>query len=282
MSSLTGLAMSEPNAIPRFRLLPDRRRLAAARRKVERDLCQAVQRHEFVLHFQPRYCLASGLVAGMEAVVRWPNRRQASGALVPVAEQAGSNALLDDWMLNEACRAAAAWPAGEVVVSVKVSPRPVARLAEGHGLLEQVACALDRSGLAADRLELRLAESALLESSLDTLLMLSALRDLGVSLALDGFGTGCASLSLLKRLPLTAMKLDRTLVQDVPQQRDDAAIVRAAIDTAHALGLAVVADGVELEEQRAFLAGIGCDEGQGSLLGQKLSPEQACAVLHER
>jgi len=275
VSSFPGLTSSEPNAVPRFRMSPDPRRQAAARRKAERDICRAVEQNEFILHYQPRYSLSSGAITGMEALVRWPDHRQMPSAVVSLAEQTGSSVLLGGWMLNEACCAAAAWPVDDAIVSVSVSARQI----EGNTLLEQVACALDRSGLPADRLELGLAKSRLIESGVDMLLMLSALRDLGVGLALDDFGSGCASLSLLRRLPLTAVKLDRSLVQEVPRQGEGAAIAGAVVQAGHAFGLTVVADGVEREEQRAFLAAIGCDEGQGSLLSQPLPPERLRAAL---
>jgi len=281
VSPLSEPSMSQPNAVPRFQLQPDRRKQAAERRKMERDLSRAVQRQEFILHYQPRYCLASGAIAGVEALARWPNRKHglvAPGAFLPLAEQTGLITPLGGWVLDQACCAAAAWPDAGVTVSVNVSLRQI----EDAALLRQVADALDRSGLPPDRLELELSESVLIDSDVDTLLTLSAIRDLGVGLALDEFGTGYASLSVLKRLPLTAMKLDRSLVQDAPHDREDAAILRAIVDTGHALGLTVVAEGVELENQRAFLAGIGCDEGQGFLFSQPLAADRLRALLHQR
>lgn len=125
-----------------------------------------------------------------------------------------------------------------------------------------------------ERLELELTESQLLADDTETLLALSAVRDLGVGLTLDDFGAGQTSLSVLKRLPLTAMKLDRALVRGLPAEREDAAIARALIATAHALGLSVVAEGIETEAQRAFLAAAGCDEGQGYLFSEAVPPER--------
>jgi EAL domain-containing protein (putative c-di-GMP-specific phosphodiesterase class I) len=107
----------------------------------------------------------------------------------------------------------------------------------------------------------------------ETLLTLSALRDLGVGLALDDFGTGWASIAMLKRLPLTTLKLDRSMVRDLPGNREDAAIIRAMIGTGHALGLTVVAEGIETELQRAYLGSLGCDQGQGYLFGHPLAAE---------
>ncbi len=146
-------------------------------------------------------------------------------------------------------------------------------------MLAQVAAALEGSALPPERLELELTESVLAEASPDVLLALSAVRDLGVGLALDDFGLDFASLSMLKRLPLTGMKLDRSLIRDLPADREDAAIVRAVIAAGHALGLSVVAEGIEAEEQRAFLAGCSCDEGQGYLFSEPVSAAQLRARM---
>jgi EAL domain-containing protein (putative c-di-GMP-specific phosphodiesterase class I) len=221
-----------------------------------------------VPYYQPRVTLATGTVTGAEALLRWPHRRRgmvAPNVFIPVAEQSDLIVALGGQVLDTACRDAMRWRAGSgrrpVVVSVNVSARQLA----GSALLGQVAHALEASGLPPERLELELTESALAGSDEDTLLLLSAIRDLGVGLALDDFGTGYASLSMLKRFPLTVLKLDRSLVRDLPQDRDDAAICRAAVETGHALGLTLVAEGVETEVQRAFLSALGCDEGQGWL-----------------
>ena len=147
-----------------------------------------------------------------------------------------------------------------------------ARQLQDGVLLAQVAQALHHSGLSPDRLELELTESLLVDAGEETFFTLSALRDLGVGLALDDFGTGFASLAMLKRLPLTVMKLDRSLVREVPHDREDTAIVRAVADTGRALGLTVVAEGIETEAQRDFLAGIGCDQGQGFLFSRPVAP----------
>jgi hypothetical protein len=134
-------------------------------------------------------------------------------------------------------------------------------------LTGQVAATLEIASLPPCRLELILPESALIDLDTDGLLALSALRDLGVGLCIDAFGAGISSLTLLKRLPLTSLKLARSLVRAVPADREDATILHAVIATAHAIGLTVIADGIETERQRAFLAHSGCDEGQGPLFG---------------
>jgi EAL domain-containing protein (putative c-di-GMP-specific phosphodiesterase class I) len=191
-----------------------------------------------------------------------------AASFIPLAEEAGLITTIGGWVLLAACREAMRWQQ-PWVVSVNVSPR---QITEG-ALLGQVAAALDVSGLDPERLELELAESTLLGVDIDSLLTLSAIRDLGAGVGLDNFGTGLASLSMLKRLPLTSMKIDRSLVRDLPLDGEDAAIVRAVIDTAKALGLIAVAEGIETEAQRAFLAACGCPEGQGFLFGRPAPAE---------
>ncbi len=246
----------------------DQRSLAAERRRIEQDLRQALTQDGLTLQYQPRLTLATGTLVGLEALVRWPHRRRgmlSPAGFIPLAEQSGLITELGGWVLRTACQEATAWPAGPdrpaPTVSVNISPR---QLLDG-ALLGQIAEALDRSGLPPDRLDLELTEQTLLEVDTESLLVLAAVRDLGIGLVLDDFGNGFASLAMLRRMPLSAMKLDRTLVRDLPDDADDVAIVRAALATAHALGLTVIAEGIETEAQRGFLDSAGCDEGQGYL-----------------
>ena len=259
----------EARAPSRFRLAQGARAQAIARRRMETDLRRAIERDAVSLQYQPRVALGSGEARGAEALLRWSDRRRglvSPAQFIPVAERSGLIVQLGGWALRRACAEAANWP--DLQVSVNASAR---QLVDG-ALLDQVSAALDESGLAPERLEVELTESLLIEVGAETLLVLSAIRDLGVGLSLDDFGTGYASLAVLKRLPLTAMKLDRSLIRGLPGDREDAAIVRAVVETGHALGLLVVAEGIETEAQRAFLAGIGCDEGQGYLFGHPLPP----------
>lgn len=238
---------------------------------MERGLRAAIAAGGFVLHYQPRLCLATGEIVANEALIRWPDRKRGlipPNAFIPVAERSNLINLIGAWVLIEACREAACWNGTRVSVNVS------ARQLQSGVLPIQLAMAFEQSGLPPDRLELELTESLLVDGSTDTLLTLSAIRDLGIGLALDDFGTGFASLSMLKRLPLTVMKLDRSLVRDLPTSREDAAIVRAVIETGRAMGLTTVAEGIETEAQRAYLSGIGCDEGQGYLFSQPLPAGQ--------
>ncbi|MEJ1976239.1 MAG: EAL domain-containing protein [Acetobacteraceae bacterium] len=256
---------AEDAASLRFQETLSARRVGAERRRREQELRQAVNRRELVLHYQPFVSLSSGKICGAEALVRWPHRRRGllpAADFAPMAEQAGVVTEIGGWALAEACTAAAAWTVG-IPVSVNVSARQL----DDDALLDQIADALAASGLPPERLELELVEDSLIGCQTETLLSLAALRDLGVGLALDDFGAGAASLSLLRRLPLTTLKLGSTLLRELPRSREDAAIVRAMVEAGHALDLIVVAAGVETDAQRAFLAGIGCDAGQGPLFG---------------
>jgi len=270
-TSLMFVSLSQSHSVPatsRFKAEPSRRAEAVAHRKMETDLREAVEQRELVPHYQPRIALATGAIISAEALLRWPHRRRGMvppNVFIPVAEQSDLIIELGGHVLDTACHDALSWPDGPDGYPVSVSVNVSARQFEGAALLGQVAHALESSGLPPERLELELTESMLVDGSVETLLMLSAIRDLGVGLALDDFGTGYASLSMLKRLPLTVMKLDRSLVRDLPHDREDAAICRAIVETGHALGLAIVAEGIETEAQRAFLSAIGCEEGQGWL-----------------
>jgi EAL domain-containing protein (putative c-di-GMP-specific phosphodiesterase class I) len=265
---------SPPSPAAERRLgLPDAKAEANVRRRMEQDLRQAVAQDAFTMHYQPRVCCRSGRIVGAEALIRWTHRRRglvSPAYFIPLAEQNGLIVKIGAFGLRTACKEAMSWANPDTVVSVNVSPRQLT----DRALLTQVAAGLEESGLKPERLELELTESMLLHVDSDTLFALSALRDLGVGLALDDFGTGYASLGMLRRLPLTAMKIDRSLVRDLPDDREDVAIARAAVQTGHAMGLRVVAEGVETEAQRDFLAAIGCDEGQGYLFARPMPADQ--------
>jgi EAL domain-containing protein (putative c-di-GMP-specific phosphodiesterase class I) len=244
---------------------------AAQRRRLQRDLAAAMATGSFALHYQPQLALDSGRRTGAEARISWLRQRHglvSAAAFLPLAEAAGLTAEIGGWMLHTACVEAASWPGG--TVSVAVSPRQLAN----HALAHQLAEALDASAIEPERLELTLAEAVLASVDTDALLLLSAVRDLGVGVAVDDFGARFASLLMLKRLPLTGMKLARSLVRDVATDGEAAAIVRSVIETGHALGLRIVADGIESERQRSFLGRAGCHEGQGVLFGHKLTADE--------
>ena len=241
-------------------------------RRLRRDLTTATAHDGFVLHYQPRVALRSGALTGAEALIRWPHRKRglmAAGSFISVAEQAGLISDIGGWVLRAACAAAVGW-GQRVRIAVNVSARQL----QDQDLLRQIGEALDDTGLDPEMLEIELSEAILTDDNLDTLLVLSALRDLGVGVTLDDFGAGVASLAMLKRLPLEQIKIDRALVRTLPDEPEDVSIVQAIVDTGHALGLRVIAEGVETEAQRSLLAAIGCDQAQGYLFSQPLPEEQ--------
>ncbi len=229
----------------------DARADAQDRRRLQMDLKHAATSGGFVLHYQPRVTLATGAITGAEALIRWPHRKRgliSPERFIPLAEQNGLIGSIGAWALRAGCAEAAAW--------------------RDAAFLAHVAEALEAAALPPERIELELTESTLLAIDDDTLLVLSALRDMGMGLALDDFGTGYASLATLRRLPLTTLKIDRSLVRDLPWNREDAAIVGAVVATTHAMGLSVTAEGVETDAQCDFLRRIGTDDGQGQLFGR--------------
>ncbi len=249
---------------------------------MEQDIRHALAENGFVLHYQPRFCLATGRLQGAEALIRWSHRKRGlipPGSFIPLAERSGVINEIGSWVLTTACREAMSWRpeggcGGEIEDAPLVSVNVSARQLTDDVLLEQVATALEVSGLPPERLELEITEAVLLDDEVETLLILAALRDLGVGLLLDDFGTGAASLFTLKRLPLTAMKLDRSLVRDLPHLAEDRAIIGAVVDTGHALGLDVIAEGVETAAQHAILTEIGCDAAQGYFFSQPLTADR--------
>ncbi len=241
-----------------------RREITERRRLIQR-LRQALATGGFIIQYQPLASLNSGLVRGAEALIRLRHNRRglvAAGHFMPVAERSELMPEIGAWMLRQACAEAANWPA---CVSVALSLSP-AHLHSGH-LVRQLLEALNRSGMAAERLELELSESMLIDDDQETVFCLRALQGLGVRLALNNFGLGYASLSALKRLPITTLRLDRSLIQNLGEGGPSTAILRAAIDAGHALGCTVLADGVEHEAQFRQLGEFGCDEGQGAYFG---------------
>ncbi len=247
--------------------------------RLRADLAHAIAARQLVLHFQPRICLHTRAIVAAEALARWPHRRRGMippTRFVAMAEESDLIIPLGAWALENACAEAATWPQ-PVSVSVNASGAQLV----GGVLLRQVSAALMANELPPERLEIELTESVLVNADVETLLTLSAIRDLGVGLALDDFGTGYASLSALKRLPLTCLKLDRSLVRGVLHHPEDTAIVRAVVATGQALGLQIVAEGVDDEAQRIFLSEIGCQQAQSFFFGRPTSADRFRASLQE-
>ncbi len=229
------------------------------------DLRRALERGEFVLHYQPQISLATGLVAGTEALIRWnhPDRGLVPpGRFISVAEESGLIIPISEWVMGEACRQAMRWRrAGlpDLLMAVNLSAVQFRR-----GDVEQtVVNALEASGLNPQHLELELTESILIHESESVLATVQRLKQQGVRFAIDDFGTGYSSLSYLKRFAIDKLKIDQSFIRDLAVDPDDAAIVRAIIQMAHSLGLKTVAEGVETADMLARLRVFGCDEVQG-------------------
>src|SRR5512143_2505515 len=251
---------------------------------LQNRLHQALFRAEFCLHYQPQIEIASGRVIGVEALLRWNNPELgevAPARFIPVAEDSGLIVPIGAWAMEEACRRAQAWrQAGwsDLTMSVNLSALQFRRA----GLIETVAGALERSGLPPHLLELELTESILLQDVDNNLDTVRRLKALGVRLSIDDFGTGYSSLSYLKRFAVDRLKIDRTFVRDISTDPDDAAIVRAVIQLARSLRLGIIAEGVETQEQLAFLRDEGCQEVQGFLFSRPLAAAAFEDFLRQR
>ena len=239
---------------------------AAARASLEADLNRAVERREFVLHYQPIVRARTGATIGFEALLRWrrPDGVAISPAdFVPAAEEAGLMPEIGAWILAEACREAAAWPA-HLTVSVNVSATQL----RSALFIDAVERALAASGLPPHRLEIEITETAVLQNRELALSLLQRLRAMGVMIALDDFGTGYSSLSFVHTFPLTRLKIDRSFVQGLGRDPQSTAIVRAIIGLSRSLRLAVTAEGVETDERHRLLARERGLDLQGYLLGR--------------
>ncbi len=248
---------------------------ASARAELEIELRQALQQHEFLLHYQPQVDEA-GRVTGAEALVRWQHPRR--GLLLPaefirLAEETGLIVPLGDWVLETGCDQLVAWAAQPATAHLTLAVNVSARQFHRPDFVGQVLAALARSGADPHKLKLELTESLLLEDVEDVIAKMTALKGHGASFALDDFGTGYSSLSYLKRLPLDQLKIDQSFVRDILTDSNDAAIARTIVALAQSMGLGVIAEGVETEAQRELLARQSCHAYQGFLFGRPLPVE---------
>lgn len=244
------------------------------------ELRKAVERDEFVLHFQPQVDLASGRLSGVEALVRW--QHPAEGLLGPaefigLAEETGLIVELGASILRKACRQAQAWVAAglaPVKMAVNISPRQF----QG-GLVQQIRSVLKETGLAPSLLEIEITETLIIQDVETSVRIMRAIKQMGVSLALDDFGIGYSCLGMLKTFPLSCMKIDRSFLTHLPEKTKDSAIVTIMIQLAGSLGIDVIAEGVETPEQVAFLCKAGCPYGQGYYFSRPLPANAIEAML---
>ncbi len=250
---------------------------ARARVRLQNELGFALQAKQFTLHFQPQMKLDTSEVIGFEALVRWQHSERGligPGEFIPVAEETGQIVPLGNWVLREACRVAATWP-GHLRVAVNLS----AVQFRSSAVIDLVDEALAGSGLAPERLELEITESALIEDHDGAQATLVALRSRGVRVAMDDFGTGYSSLAYLKRFPMDKLKIDGMFVRSLDSDQDAQAVVTAIISLARALRLDTTAEGIETPEQLVMLKALGCDDVQGYLISRPMPGSEVAAYL---
>ncbi len=249
-----------------------------SRLRTSNELHRALERDELELHYQPFVDLPTETLIGMEALVRWQHPTRGMllpQEFIPLAEDSGLILPLGMWILKEACRQTAEWhrlrtEAGESNSRINVSVNISAVQLADPGFPEQVAEAIESSGVDPDRIWLEITESTLMRDADEAVVVLQALRALGLHLDIDDFGTGYSSLSYLQRFPVESLKIDRSFVADLDQRSDNAAIVRAIIGLGDSLGLPIIAEGVERRTQVARLQDLGCHLAQGYLFGRPL------------
>ena len=255
----------------------------AARERIDIDnrLRQALKLNEFRVHYQPQVDIVSGRIIGAEALIRWLDPNEGlipPGRFIPVAEETGMIRDIGEWVLGEACRQGQAWrDAGlpPIVLAVNISAHQI-----HHGnLMEIVDRILCETGFSPRFLELELTESALMAKTDEVITLLNDLQARQIRLAIDDFGTGYSSLAYLKRFPLDILKIDKSFIDDISHDQDDREIIKAVIEMGHALGIKVLAEGVESGEQLAFLQAQGCDAYQGYFCSKPVPAEEFSILL---
>lgn len=257
---------------------------AQERLNLESALRRALERGDFVLHYQPIVDSASGLVVGAEALMRWRHAERGvidPAQFIPLAEETGLIVPMGEWVLRTACAQCVEWEReglGTLRIAVNISPRQFQR----PDLADTVASVLRDTGLPPERLELELTEGVLLRNPDETIAVMGRLNAMGVQLCIDDFGTGYSSLSYLKRFPINQLKIDQSFVQGIPGDEDDAAIATAIIAMAHNLKLRVIAEGVETMDQLDYLRQHRCDEIQGNYFSKSLANLELAQLLQRR
>lgn len=252
-----------------------------ARKSLERELRHAIDNGDFRLHYQPQIDLRTGRTRGVEALLRWPHRSQGMippATFIPLAESCGLIRPLGAWVMGEACRAGRRWR--DLGLPIEIAVNLSAAQLRHQELATLVGRTLADTGLPADALELELTESLFVDpSEIQLRRALERVAEMGVQLAIDDFGTGYSSLAYLKRLPFSKIKIDRSFLVDIGNERVDEAIVRAIIGLAKTFGKLVLAEGVETEAQRQFLLREDCDAAQGYLFSRPVAEEAITTLL---
>jgi EAL domain-containing protein (putative c-di-GMP-specific phosphodiesterase class I) len=256
---------------------------AVERQSVEEGLRHALERREFVLHYQPKVNLARGTIIGAEALIRWnhPTRGLVSPAdFIPIAEDCGLILQIGAWVLREACEQARIWvEAGLPAITMAVNVSAIEF--RNESFLMNVLATVEETGIDPTSLELELTESVLMKHAASAAIILRSLMSRGIRVAVDDFGTGYSSLSYLRKFPVDAVKIDQSFVRQISTAGEDTTIVKAVIGMARGLRLRVVAEGVETPEELAFLRAYRCEEAQGYYFSRPVPPQQFAILLRE-
>jgi EAL domain-containing protein (putative c-di-GMP-specific phosphodiesterase class I) len=258
--------------------------VVSARATLEAALHEALNKNQFDLHYQAQVSDARRIV-GVEVLVRWQDPRRGlvpPAEFIPLAEETGLILPIGKWVLESACQQLARWAKRPEMAHLTVAVNVSARQIHQDDFVNQVLAVLEQTGAKANRLKLELTETMLVANVEDVIAKMLLLKAKGVGFSLDDFGTGYSSLSYLKRLPLDQLKIDRNFVRDILIDPDDAAIAKMIVALANSLGLTVIAEGVETEAQRDFLASLGCYNYQGYLFSRPLPIQEFEAYVHHQ
>jgi diguanylate cyclase (GGDEF)-like protein/PAS domain S-box-containing protein len=250
---------------------------------LETGLRHALERNEFFLHYQPKQNLATGQITGVEALLRWNHPELGNlspSQFIPLAEDTGLIVPIGKWVLETACAQNMAWQR-EGLLPIGVAVNLSARQFADENLLKDIASTLQETGLAPELLELEITESMVMQNAEQAIKLLAAIKQMGVRLAIDDFGTGYSSMAYLKRFPIDTLKIDRSFIREIPKNAEDNTIADAIISMGKALGLTVVAEGIETLEQETFLRNHGCDETQGYFFSKPVAPDEFSELLRQ-
>jgi EAL domain-containing protein (putative c-di-GMP-specific phosphodiesterase class I) len=257
---------------------------AVERMQLESDLQWAIKRGEFAVHYQPTVELSTGKVTGMEALVRWHHPSKglmAPADFIPLAEETGLILHIGRWVLHEACRQAVEWSTDHPTrVPLTVSVNLSARQLQLNSVIDDVAAALDETGLDPERLTLELTETVLMQDATEVVPRLERLKELGVLLAIDDFGTGYSSLSYLHKFPIDVLKIDKSFTGNLRRGTGEGVLTHAIIRLARTLHLRTVAEGIERPDQVGKLQAMGCHYGQGYYFAEPLPADEAIEAVY--
>lgn len=251
--------------------------------RMENSLRRAMERGEFLLYYQPRFDLANDKITGMEALIRWKHPESGfipPGDFIPLAEEIGLIIPIGEWVLRSACMQHKAWLA-KLTSPISISVNISAFQFQCGDFLETVKRILEETSMDPSLLELELTESVVMNNGEMTIVKLKQLKELGIKISIDDFGTGFSSLNYLKHFPIDSLKIDRSFIKDIPMAPKDTAITKTIIALGRRLHLRVVAEGVETKEQLAFLSSRRCNEVQGYLISRPLPADEAIKLLQE-